>query len=154
LVSAAATLTSIKWAEIAENGRYLNNDSPKIFTVTPPAPGGAGGNYVPQACVAVTLTTAQKRGLAHQGRFYLPPAPALADSSSGRMFGVTTAALLNTKTFINAINAAYTGGDVIVASNRGSGKIETVTGLRMGDVMDTQQRRRRQLVEQYSVLAL
>jgi hypothetical protein len=70
------------------------------------------------------------------------------------MFGVTTAALLNTKTFINAINAAYTGGDVIVASNRGSGKIETVTGLRMGDVMDTQQRRRRQLVEQYSVLAL
>lgn len=114
-------------------------------------PGTDLGEMLPFQCATVvTLITAvaNRHG---RGRFYLPPLGALV-LEGGRINAAATSNLDTAFTaFFDEMN---TGGLQPVVRNR-SGHISTpVTEARVGDVIDTQRRRRNKLSETYTVIAV
>lgn len=161
-------LTEVKVAHIGTDGKYWNNTDSSSYFPTPTAGAtGPTGRVVPQATMAVTLTTAKPRGLASKGRFYPPPcAYMLPELADGRVLSANATSLANAvKEFINSLNSYSLVGNVSVysrgkgvpaydpAHNRieytypNDGAVEHVTGVEVGRVIDTQRRRRRQLAE-------
>jgi hypothetical protein len=114
--------------------------------------GGTGGNLFPnQVALAISLTTAVTRGAAHRGRFYMPM-PNITVVSDGLIAAANRDAVKGSAdTFLAAINAVSANYDVAVFSRKaGNPAHRLVTGIEVGRVLDTQRRRRRQLVETYS----
>ena len=151
-ISSAAHLTWVKLNPIGVDGKYLFPTTIEKLISPLKAGGKAVATYMPnQVAWAVTLTTAVDRGGAHIGRFYLP-LPAVGPDSGG---GEITLALCNdlkasATTFINDINAATASYHLAVFSRKaGDPKHRTVTGVKVGRVLDTIRRRRNQLAEKY-----
>lgn len=160
----------VKVAEIGVTG-VTNEENIDYYTYPTPISGGAAGQALPpQITLAATMTTERQRGLASKGRMYLPGINTAIDGTTGKLSSTTTNNI-NTgfKTFLDAINAD-TGipGLVIVASkghklgtldpngqpNYADGINSVVTGCRVGDVYDTQRRRRNDFVETYNAKVL
>lgn len=123
------------------------------------APGTFGTLYLPnQAAVVVTLITT-KPGRTGKGRIYLPLL-GLSLGTTGRISSTTVTNVANAaRTLVQGINTgvatALTGGapipKVAVQSQvAGSGATAMVTGLRVGDIVDTQRRRRDSVAETYT----
>lgn len=133
--------------------RYLSSSGTNEVFFSPGTAPNAGATVgIPQASLAVSLTTTLSRGLASKGRIYLPTsAPISAD-------GRTSDAYINgmlppTKTMFLALNSTNTGKVVVYSGVRGQ-TTQQVTGLRVGHVVDTQRRRRRNLLEDYLFMPL
>lgn len=149
-------LTYLKANVVDMDGHYTDPNTIE-HVYSPPAAGGSSLVYhPPQVAWVVSLTTDLGRGLAHQGRFYLP-APSVEVMASDSMVVAADANALagSVKTFIEAV-ADTPGWDfadpfqVLVMSKGGTGgATHLVTGVRVGRVLDTQQRRRRDLAENY-----
>lgn len=119
--------------------------------------GGSGGAWFPpQIALVATLTTDRVRGYASKGRMFLPginfPIDATGHMSPTEQNNIRT----NLVTFLNAANANITQDyEVVVNSALSAGipghpaLVEPVTGVRVGNVYDTQRRRRNQLAEMY-----
>ena len=156
---------SVKVALINENG---TTDEENIDYYDYPAPisgAQAGTPYPPQITLAATLTSEYQRGLAAKGRMYLPGMISTIDGTTGKL-GATFVGTLatNFKTFLDNVNAdPVTLANVIIASKGHKqttldtngqpvyldGRNAFVTGCRIGDVYDTQRRRRNEFVETY-----
>lgn len=168
-------LTEVKVASIGTDGKYVPDSVSASYFPTPTAgantPSGAG--LLPQATLAVTLTTAKPRGLASKGRIYPPPLEWMVPGTDGRLAAANATGLANSfRTLINDINSLSLVTSVAVmsrgrgeptynaAKNRieytypNAGATENVTGVAVGRVVDTQRRRRRQLVENPQAVAL
>jgi hypothetical protein len=154
-IHGSALLTHIKAAAIGTNGKYLPGQVAMVEEEFEPIPGGYGGLQHPNQCtVAVTTTTDLPRGLAHMGRFYLPM-PGFTLDGDG-VFSAADAANLaaSASTFLENISD-IPGVDIItspgasVMSKVGSGASNRITGVKVGRVIDTQRRRRRDLPEEY-----
>lgn len=143
-----AKLTYIKRNAIDQvTYKYLDQGSSDTFSLTTPVAGTASAAPGQQA-MAITLTTAQLRGLGHEGRFYIPlgtlninPTGRVGDSQAGVMS-------IGAGGFISNLNAVRSDNRVCVWSAKAH-VMREVTGVRVGDVVDTQRRRRKQLVEKY-----
>lgn len=146
-VSSACSMTMVKYALLTNTGHYTET-SPAIKESAQGPSGGGAAQYIPQATVVVSLGTAQKRGLAHQGRYYLPPTSMRAENSGYVTESAMDFLLAQQVLFINSVKTAI-AGDVVVASDRGAGAVHPVTHLKVGRVIDTQRRRRASLDEQY-----
>lgn len=148
-ISNAARMHYVKLNEINEQGLYarenesFRHDHPVVGGVRGPIQGTAW----PAVTYAVTLRTTNYRGPASRGRFYVPaPAPS-QDAETGRIpttdcNEMATAAA----TFIGRLNVDLAPWKVVVASNAHS-TMADVTGVEVGDVMDTQRRRRNSMPE-------
>lgn len=168
-------LTEVKVARIQPDGTYPLDDPSYSHFYLPPIVGTdiPGDGTVPQATIAVTLTTGVPRGYASKGRIYLPPTSTAKPQADGLIpaafAGIVAASMVR---LINAINANTVVGNVMIYS-RGKGvpsfdadhnRVEytypnpgasrPVTGVRVGRVVDTQRRRRRSLPETPTVLPL
>lgn len=136
--------------------------------VTPPTGNAGPTSMPPQTSLVCTLTSNLTRGAGAKGRMYLPGING-AVTTSGKVTGTTpTNASLNLKTMFDAINSDVDiPGQLILASHGPvtkvlPGPVNTyfdplnvlVTGLRIGDVYDTQRRRRNGLTEFYTNRAL
>ena len=103
---------------------------------------------VPVRATTISLITAvaNRHG---RGRFYLPPLAA-AVLAAGRLSPTTVSSLQTAAT--SFFDSLVTGGLTPVVRNR-IGHVSTpVTEARVGDVIDTQRRRRNKLVEAYTVI--
>jgi hypothetical protein len=161
----------VKVAIINEDG---TTDVEKIDYYTYPAPIGGGGAalvpYPPQITLAATLTSDFQRGLASKGRMYLPGIAEPIDAATGKL-GATFQGTLatNFKTFLDSVNTgAGVPGKVVIASAGHKqktldangqpqyllGRTAWVTGCRIGNVYDTQRRRRNDLLEAYTTRVL
>jgi hypothetical protein len=136
-------------------GRYRQGDATGAPIV------GGGSAAVPfQLALVIGLKTAFA-GPTGMGRIYLP-CPASGVSKDGRQSTTTVAAELtpavNALTQIrNALGSSLTG--LVVASQGSASKglppaNHTITGVRIGRVLDTQRRRRNALLEEYVTQAL
>lgn len=134
----------------------------KFYTAPTPVGGQmTGAAPFPQLALAMTLGTAKARGKGSKGRMYLPGV-AFGTDSSGRLAIANAQAIANAgKAFIDAVNAsADVPGEVVLNSAGGIGvpstgpQMNKVTTVKVGTVMDTQRRRRNQLVEQYATATL
>lgn len=116
---------------------------------------GTGPLRLPPQCATVLSLSGILPGASRRGRLYLPTL-ALVVGSNGRIQSTVQEAILN---------AAQTGLDLLcseietlteldavtiaVASTKGAGMLTPVTRIRVGDVVDTQRRRRDALPEAY-----
>lgn len=104
----------------------------------------------PQVSLAVsTLSSLATRS--GRGRFYLPPM-AVATTSSGKVLAASqTAVGVNAKAMMDVLVGA---GLQPVLFNTKTKVATTITGMKIGNVWDTQRRRRDKLVETYNAVAL
>lgn len=162
-------LTEIKCASIDVDGKYPADEPSASHFYVPGAVGGTNppAGTIPQATMACTLTTALPRGLASKGRIFVPPSGTmLPETADGKVSAARAGEMAaSIKRLINDINADPLVGNVAIFSRgRGvpsynavkhrveytypnPGAVQLVTGVRVGRVVDTQRRRRRQLTE-------
>jgi len=126
-----------------------------VLTYTGSLPGGSHtGNPLPVENTPVVSLQTPRIGRHGRGRMYWPVQPSSTIDATG-LYDHTTRDTLATdfKAFLEGI--AVTGGighaewALPIVSGKPYTKYAVVTGVRVGDVMDTQRRRRRQLVESY-----
>lgn len=160
-INSAFKCTGIKAAIILATGA---TDIANVETYAYPAPlaGGAGGNpYPPQVALVAQLAAASPIGLGAKGRMYLPGiAHGLPASSL-----IPTAACVNVanalRTFLDGCETAANSPGVVINASKGRPGVpftapvnRRVTQVRVGNVFDTQRRRRNGLTETYSTAAL
>lgn len=164
------TLVSISSAYKTEGVRvtlYNTNgtmDATKNFYAYPTvafAGANAGAPMPAQTSLVASLQAAPDRGLASKGRMFLPGINHVLDTS-GRISSTSVGNVLTAfKTFINAVNGDIDlYGSVINASKGGTGASvappinRLVENVLMGNVYDTQRRRRNTLTETYQTQAV
>lgn len=147
----------VKLAYLDVNGSYKAEAHEHIYPT--PVAGGGTPNYVPQVACVVTLVSEKYKDPGKYNRFYLPA----ANTSTGGQYKMTaaetTGVAASAGAFIEALVQVYSGqtGDVTwggnivpVVASKSYDKIMPVVSLRVGDVLDTQRRRRNKVYENYS----
>lgn len=154
--STAARLEYVKCNAIAENGRYASQEETILveFSGTD-RPVGTRTQGPGQNTLCVSLLTSLSRGRASRGRFFPPTGAMNIDANTGKVSASDAAGVaVGAQTLLDAI-ANEPGIDlqsprVVVASDLGSpGPVRSVTRVAVGDVLDTQRRRRESLDEVY-----
>jgi hypothetical protein len=156
-ISAAARLDWVKLNVIDEDGRYWSDtetnryDFPSGEQVS-----GATTETFPQVSVVLSLLTDAARGRGSRGRIYPPTGAMAMDPDTGRISSANVTAMANSAlTLLNDL-ANEPGVDlqsprVVVASELGTpGPMRNVTSVAVGNVADTQRRRRNALPEAYT----
>lgn len=160
-IQPAAKLSFCKLNAVGTDGLYRSQSGSHEHVFADVAGAGqASVTYPNQVTIAVSLTTGYTRGPAHRGRFYLPlPAIEVLPSGVADPFR-TTNLKQSTKTFIEAI-ADVPGLDpfnsltpMVMSRKAGAPAHRKITGVEVGQVLDTQRRRRRSLPEAYTGVAL
>jgi hypothetical protein len=164
--SGAAKCTWVKLNEIGPDGRYVNQatTTARYFEGAQAMAVATGNGYsYPQAALAVTLTSARSRGPLSKGRFFIPAGwyPQSATDPTITTAQATSAATA-AKNFLAALNnmaGVDTNGLRVVLVSQGGrglpeGGLESVTGVSVGRLVDTQQRRRRGFTEMPVKVAL
>jgi len=118
-------------------------------------------HFPPQISLAATLYTAIQRGAGSKGRMYLPGVAHSIDTTGHVETSNAVATATALKTFLDAVNAhADVPGEVVLNSAERTGvpfraaAMVPIVGVKVGNVYDTQRRRRNQMVETYSTQAL
>lgn len=165
-VANSYTAELVKLASVGIDGKSSSAD-----TIYANMPAGTAGtkttNFPPQNALVATLTGPNVRGLASKGRMYLPGivAPVQPDGH----IDLTTVGTIatNVQTFLKAVDAITSTPDRLILASHGQltksadgkhwipkvggiGPVnKPVTGCKVGNVYDTQRRRRNGLVEAY-----
>lgn len=161
-----ALLTWVKLNRIGPDGKYANPTTTHLRELATPVPGTGSTCLPPQCSMVATLVTDAQRGLASKGRIFLAGLSAAAANVVVTDGLITTAAATSYRdgvaTLLNSLNnwpgidAFSAGLDVSVVSKgnaSNAGIARKVTGVTVGRVVDTQQRRRRDLPEGYLPVA-
>lgn len=162
--------TEVKVSLINTNG---TTDMGQIsyHTLSPVITGGSPDNPLPpQVALAVTMTSQLQRGLASKGRMYLPGYAHTVDGATGKIPPARAQEVANgMKLFFDTVNDSVLVPGTVVLASKGhkttaldtnnqpvyvDGITTTVTGCRVGNVFDTQRRRRNELGEVYSTAVL
>lgn len=147
ITTQSAALRWIKLNQIGIDGRYTQDTTVRYDYPNPFPVGTSTAIVPPQIALAVTLLTDSDRGTASRGRFFVP-LPARSPSSLGRLAEADALAYANAAaTMVNSINVALDPYQVVIASDSGTGRFRTVTGVRVGRVLDTIRSRRRSFLE-------
>lgn len=157
-VSAQYVTTQCKIAKINANG---HTDLENVYYGYPATllDGQQGTNtHPPQCTLALTLMSDRPRGRASKGRMYLPGISAAMGGNGKISTANRDSICLNMKTFFDAIAADTDVPDTLILAAKGIGvppadqltaQNDYVQSIRLGDVVDTQRRRRNGLVESY-----
>lgn len=156
--SLASDKSSHIWTKAAvlnEAGNYVGTRAP-AYTEAVPVTVGPAVALTPQTAIVLSNMTAIARGPGHSGRIYVP-----AGSRTSPIFdntGHITYAGLNLwlaayKTLIETMNAFTIGGSLasprVSVVSKVAATSSRVTNVRIGDVYDTQRRRRESIEENY-----
>lgn len=156
--TAIAVPCLLQWAKAARldvNGHYVLEP---VSATTGPWPGAKAAPYTggPQLAAAITLWSGGSLGQANYGRFYVPWWEAACDSTARVIAPAVTDMATAAVALVDGINtwagtAIGVGARIRIMSKLGTGSTKLATKVRVGNVKDTQQRRRRQLTEVYSM---
>lgn len=164
-ISSAWNFDTVKVSSVGTDGK--SNAADTVFsTVTALKQGAQSNVYPPQISLVATMTSPLARGVGSKGRMYLPGV-AKPFGMDGKIPGANVSAIAtNLKTFFTAVNASSATNNVVVLASQGSLNADgtpkvggsapitkAVTGLKVGNVYDTQRRRRNGLQENYTTLA-
>lgn len=160
-VSQFYTFEEVKCARLGKDGKY---DGSAVVTSHPAVAtaGGSGGNALPpQVSLVATLIAGSGKGLAGKGRMYLPGIN-FPISNTGHLGTLETQTICTSlATFFQAMYDDANTTDVPINASRGHIKFfgagarnVPINGVRVGDVYDTQRRRRDAIQESYKVSGL
>ena len=118
----------------------------------------AGNNtqIIPQASVVMSLRSGSSTGSANYGRMYLPHTEVLLADVQPRAAPATTAAFVTAaQSFIAGVQADLDAAitprvDPMIMTQVVGGTSKRITQVAIGDIVDTQRRRRNQLPENYA----
>jgi hypothetical protein len=154
-IAGGCLLTWAKCAQLDNTGAYT---AEPVYQAIGATFGGAvvAARGAPQVSMVITLYSGQSLGHANFGRLYMPWWEAQVTDQGHVTPANTLTAADAAKTLIDGINAwAATAlsatARVMIMSKVGGGQSKLPTTIRVGDVKDTQQRRRRQLREAYEI---
>lgn len=153
--------TGVKIATLNTDGTTVTDSVQTSYYGTAIQGGyGTAGN-APQVALVASLQSAPGTGLGRKGRMFIPGVGSPI-GTDGHIVQTTPTSIANTlATFFNGLNASFDVGDQVVLASKGrtppavgAGITRPVESLRVGNVLDTQRRRRNQLVETYSTAAV
>lgn len=143
---------------IGTNGKYLFPNSPVGYTYPDTGIPGAATNAAPlQVAYCVTLRSSlYRRGPAARGRYYVPCGDVGVTSTGVMGTGAATTYANAAGTFLEAIQVVGTEPSEaarvrLLGDGAGGPRISPVGSVEVGNVYDTQRRRRRQIEETYIV---
>lgn len=148
--------TGVKIATLSTAGA-VDQDSVKTSYYATPINGGySGGGNPPQIALVASLLSTPGTGLGRKGRMFIPGVGSPVDTT-GHIVSTTPQSIANTLgTFFNQINSSADVGDRVVNASKGrkpplvgAGVTWPVELVKVGNVLDTQRRRRNQLTEAY-----
>jgi hypothetical protein len=155
-----ARLGYVKVNGIGSDGKYIGSETHQKIWDVPWSRTDTNSTGPFQISTAITLRTDSRRGLASHGRFFVPTAVPTIDQNgyvTGSFQNIWATAAVNLiKALNNDVGPDAPGTpDVCVVSrgknlgnnNWGEGKWNRVTSVEVGNVLDTQRRRRRSLRE-------
>lgn len=157
-VSTYCLTTQVKIAAIDVNG---NTETDKVFYAYPGTElngGATAGNALPAQCSLVaTLLSDRPRGKASKGRMYLPGTSIIV-GAGGKITAAQAGTIAdNLKTFFDALEASFDVPNQLILAAKGTGALPALTAqndvvetIRVGDVIDTQRRRRNGISETYT----
>lgn len=148
-------LVGLKVAPIGTAGTYLGEA--KTFARGGTAIVGNNAGVPPQCSVCVSFSSSESLGRANHGRMYLPftkvqqgiATPYGAPVPMGAFATTAQTWFASTETTLNLIQA---GSRIVIASKLGV--LKDVKAIKVGNLTDTQRRRRRQLPETYITRAV
>jgi len=134
----------------------------QFYDLTTPSSGaGIVSTPVPQISVVATLQTLKTRGVGSKGRMYIPGVGFSIDNGAKISTANCTQLANQIKTFLDAVNASTDVPGIVALMSREKTGVpfraaehNAVASVRVGNVYDTQRRRRNQLVETYQTAAL
>ncbi len=157
-INTSFKFTDVKCALIAQDGKYDSSNAVVQSHVAAAVGGQRGGApYPPQIALVATLIGGSGKGIGGKGRMYLPGVCDAVDAT-GR-FNTLVAQSIATKlaAFFNNLDSSVDAPGHVVNASMGSkrslytdGRNVPVNGVRVGNVYDTQRRRRNGLAEVYS----
>lgn len=143
-------LAFLRLARIGTDGLYVPGTVPIDYVYSPsPISGGTGGVQFPLQCATVvSLETGVLAGLAHAGRFYMPPLAGLLSSNQQWTTTMVNQSATETALTLTTLNAQgmgtlsiYSKGNLAVPT----GAVRPVTALHVDCRPDVQRRRAAQL---------
>lgn len=155
----AARLTYVKLNAIGADGRYSSDDESNrvdFLTGSPIRTSADHGAF--QLAIVVSFKTTAARGRAHAGRLFVPALNASVDDDSGKFPNtIRDAVATSWQGFLQAVNDQpgfdTAGIRAAVFSGIGApGPARDIVGVTVGNVFDTQRRRRNGLVEDYATV--
>lgn len=156
-ISDSYTFTQVKCARLAKDGRYDGSDVAVSFPAAETKGGSQGQALPPQVALVATLIGGSGKGLGGKGRMYLPGVkyPVNGTGHLDQAFCQTIAT--NLAAFFNTIDASFDAPGSPINVSRGhkaqlglGARNVVINGVRVGNVYDTQRRRRNALAETYS----
>ena len=165
-IQSNTVLTRIRVVRIRNDGLYARDTDGSYMKADLLSPTQAGTQAVavpPQVALAISLRSTFPGPLG-RGRFYLPgPLVGTLDSSGRLSTTVRTGHLNRAVTFLNAVNTSSLALNpalrVSIASAGSASQgipagMRNVTSVAVGRVLDTQRRRRNDLLEEHAAAAL
>lgn len=155
LIPTTFTLEYVKANGILPNGSYEDKTVTHEWFYSPILAGTATvvGSLPPILSVAYSWTTAKMRGPGSHGRIY-PPNTAQTISPNGALTiagANITQDVAAAKALLTALaSAGATAATPVIASKVGSGSVTPITGVRVGNVVDVQRRRKSAIPETYT----
>ena len=160
-INSSYRFTQAKCAPIDGNGFTVQNEV--LYSVpSGTVAGGVATNTLPGQCALVaTLLSDRPRGKASKGRMYLPGYSG-GMLSTGKINTTMTGTIADgLKTFFDSFAADADVPDELILAAKGTGVAPQLTAqndyvqtIRVGDVVDTQRRRRNGLTESYTTRTL
>lgn len=148
-----ALLSFCKLNAVDINGHYTSANTHSYVFADVAGAGVAPNAFPNQIALAVSLTTGFSRGPAHRGRYYLPM-PSVEIDANGVIYPqYVTGVVASTKTFLEAvadvpgIDAPNSLTPVVMSRKANAAAYRKITGVAVGQVLDTQRRRRKSLNE-------
>jgi len=153
-IPARCVLLQTKWNRIGRDGRYVNDQTRVKDHAWESYTGSIPSVYPMQVSWATTWTTDATRGLAKAGRTFWPTAMQLTDGDYGFKPDQTLAMARMAQKLIDDWGN-WDGFDTTtvrpyVMSRKGEGMSRPITGVKVGDRLDIQRRRKGQKPEKYS----
>ena len=156
MVPSDVKLTEVRLAHRGTDGATIGEPIIKLVNVS----GGLNTVYAPQNALVNTLVSPKPRAPGRYNRFYLPVGLTTFGDSYKLNGTAQNAYAARLQEFIEELNTI--GGQdspdnlqfVSVVSNAGTGWTQGVTSVMVGQIIDTQQRRRNALVESYVTLPI
>jgi hypothetical protein len=149
-------LSFVKANVIQVNGRYRYPVTHEHVFADVPGGGYAISPLPNQCTLCVSLTTDANRGPAHRGRFYLPaPSINIVPATGLATLAEVVEVRGSTKTFLEAladvpgVDTPFSLEPMVYSRKAGAATHRPVKGVDVGQVVDTQRRRRRSLIEGY-----
>lgn len=149
--------TGVKAVRLAKDGRYDGTDPVESFPTTGVAGGYTGQVIPPQNALVATLIGGSGKGLGGKGRMYLPGIACPIDTTGHILQTTCQGIATNLAAFFNTIDANVDAPGHVINVSRGhkaqlgaGNRNVKVNGVRVGNVYDTQRRRRNALKETYS----